>query len=328
MFLQQARLGKNEWWRYIVTILVVFVGYGVGQIPLSIVAAKVLFSKDLPEGTLEEFMETQDFGLLNIDQNLTFFLILLSFVGALAALWLMVKYVHEKPFKILITPFAKINWQKIGFSFGLWFGLTLVGEAIFYFINPANYEFQFSLATFVPLFFIAIFLIPLQTSFEELLMRGYLMQGISLISAFRWIPLVVTSVLFGLMHSANPEIGEFGFMPMMTYYIGVGLFLGVITLMDDSLELALGVHAATNLYGSLLVTFQGSALQTPTVFRVLEIDISYMNLLFFAMVILFLIIAARKYNWTDWSKIYGRMEWQEEEVAEEDKELETEEPIP
>jgi len=309
MFLQQAKIGQNKWWQYLVTIIIVIVGYVVGQIPLSI----VIFDK-LQDGTLTpeeqaEFLETQDMSMLGLDENWTLLLILLSFVGALAGLWLMVTKLHDKPFRILITAKERIDWPKILYGFGLWIGLTVLAEVIFYFLEPDNYEVQFELMPFLILFVIAVSLIPLQIAFEEIFLRGYLMQGIGLWTGYRWVPLVVTSVLFGLLHSFNPEVTKFGFGTMMSYYIGVGLFLGILTLMDDSLELALGVHAATNLYGALLVTFQGSVLQTPAIFRMLEVNIDYMLIVFFAAAILFTIIVARKYKWQDWSKIYRRIQW-------------------
>jgi hypothetical protein len=89
----------------------------------------------------------------------------------------------------------------------------------------------------------------------------------------------------------------------MTYYIGVGLFLGIITLLDNSLELALGIHAATNIYGALFVTFKGSALQTPALFRISEMNVSLMLLLFFIMAALFMLIAGRKYKWNNMGEI-------------------------
>jgi uncharacterized protein len=103
----------------------------------------------------------------------------------------------------------------------------------------------------------------------------------------------------------NPEVGEFGTGIMMTYYMGVGLFLGILTLMDDSLELALGVHAATNIFGAIFVTFEKSALQTPAIFRLQEVDVTYMIPIFFVAALLFTFVCAKKYQWSDWSKIYG-----------------------
>ncbi len=310
MFLQQAKIGENKWWQYLVTVIIVIVGYVVGQIPLSVIIFNKMQDGSIPPDVQAEFMETQDMSLLNMNENWLLFLILLSFVGALGGLWLMVTKLHDKPFRILITPNSSINWRKIFYGFGLWIGLTLVAEVIFYFVDPGNYDVQFTLVPFLILLVIALALIPLQITFEEIFLRGYLMQGFALLASNRWLPLVLTSLIFGLLHSFNPEVTKFGFGTMMSYYIGVGLFLGILTLMDDSLELALGVHAATNLYGALFFTFEGSVLQTPAIFRMLEVNIDYMLIVFFAAAVLFTIIVARKYGWQDWSKIYSRIQWQ------------------
>ena len=72
------------------------------------------------------------------------------------------------------------------------------------------------------------------------------MQQIGIITRNRWLPLVITSVFFGLFHSTNPEVAEMGFS-VMIFYIGTGLLLGIMTLMDDGLELALGFHLGNNL---------------------------------------------------------------------------------
>lgn len=129
-----------------------------------------------------------------------------------------------------------------------------------YFSNPQDYILQFDLPKFAVLAVIALLLIPLQTSFEEYFFRGYLMQGLGIITKNRWFPLVFTSVVFGLMHISNPEVGKLGPV-IMIYYIGTGFFLGIITLMDEGLELAIGFHAANNLITALLVTSDWTAFQ-------------------------------------------------------------------
>ena len=53
----------------------------------------------------------------------------------------------------------------------------------------------------------------------------------------------------------------------MIYYIGTGLFLGIVTLMDEGLELALGFHAANNLFTALLVTADWTAFKTYSIFK-------------------------------------------------------------
>ena len=110
------------------------------------------------------------------------------------------------------------------------------------------------------------------------------------------------------MHGANPEVSKFGWGIMMSYYIGTGLFLGIITLMDDSLELALGVHAATNIFAATMVTFEGAALQTPALFKTEIVNIELMIPVFFVFASIFTLICARKYGWSNWQKLLGKID--------------------
>ncbi|MDB2463009.1 CPBP family intramembrane metalloprotease [Algibacter sp.] len=135
----------------------------------------------------------------------------------------------------------------------------------------------------------------------------------SLIKFFNrnWTPLVITSVGFGLMHIANPEVDKLGPV-IMVYYIGTGLFLGIITLMDDGLELALGFHAANNLFTALLVTADWTAFQTHSILKDLS-DPSEMALaeIFVPVFVVFpvlLFVLSKKYNWTNWKdKLFGQV---------------------
>ena len=225
------------------------------------------------QGTdISGFEKNMDFSLIGIDSNLGLALIILSFIGGLAALVLVVKFLHEKQFKDIITTHSNIRWSKVFYAFGLWMLLSAVAETVFYYNDTANYTFQFNLELFIPLVLVSLLLMPFQTSFEEIFIRGYLMQGIGLIGIFRVVPLIITSLIFGTLHIMNPEIESFGLGIMMVFYIGFGLLLGIITLMDDGLELPFGIHAANNIYASIFVTYAGSALQTTAVFKVQEID--------------------------------------------------------
>jgi hypothetical protein len=142
---------------------------------------------------------------------------------------------------------------------------------------------------------------------EEYFLRGYMMQGIGLLAKNRWAPLFFTSILFGLMHILNPEVEKLGY-GIMVYYIGTGFFLGILTLMDDGLELPLGFHAANNLTTALLVTADWTAFQTESIYRdisepVLGWDVFVPILVVYP--ILFLIFS-KKYGWTNWKdRLFG-----------------------
>ena len=131
--------------------------------------------------------------------------------------------------------------------------------------TPENYVWNFDKQKFMTFALIAVLLIPLQTSFEELLFRGHMIQGIGIHTKSRAAALIITSVLFGLMHIANPEVGELGY-GILAYYIGTGFLFGIITLMDEGLELVLGFHAANNLIGALLVSAEWTAFRVDSLY--------------------------------------------------------------
>jgi len=146
-------------------------------------------------------------------------------------------------------------------------------------------------------------MIPIQTSTEEYVFRGYLMQGFALLAKNRWFPLVMTSLIFGTMHIANPEVEKMGYI-ILVYYIGTGFFLGIITLMDEGMELSLGFHAANNLVGALLITSDWSAFQTNSIFKDNSTPSVGFEILAPVLIIfpILLFIFSKKYNWANWKE--------------------------
>lgn len=322
MFYQAARRGENAFFRYLITIVGVFIAAVIGQVPLALAIGAAAARGGLGPGAIGEFQETMDFSALGIGQNLALLLVLLAFVAALGMLYLCVRFLHKKRFTDVLTGRPRLDWKRIWFSFGFWLALTAALEAVGYWLKPDNYSLQFDLWLFLPLLALALFVLPLQTTFEEAMFRGYLMQGLGLLFRNRWLPLLLTSLTFGLLHIANPEVKKFGLGLMMPYYIGFGLVMGICTLMDEGTELALGLHAATNIYGAAVVSFAGSALQTPAVFRLREVDAEMMLLAAVVSAGLFLFVAARRYQWRDWGKLLRPLSFSPE-PDEEEKDYET-----
>jgi membrane protease YdiL (CAAX protease family) len=308
MFLKQVYKGEIDLWRFILTVILVIGGYVLGQIPITLVSTYYLSKDDIGADVLSEFMTTMDFGAIGMDKNLTLFLLLLMFVVAMAALFIGVTRIHNRPFKSIWTGRQKVDWGRILFGFSVWLAFTIILEGIGYYYEPENYIFQFQWKPFLILLVIVLSMLPIQTAFEELFIRGYLMQAIGTVSKSRLTPLIGTSVVFGLMHSMNPEVQEYGWSTMMTYYIGIAIFLGVITLLDEGLEMAIGIHTATNLYGALFVTFEDSAIQTPALLRMAEVDPGAMASYSLGAAIFFLWIASKKYNLSIWKRVYGNVE--------------------
>lgn len=122
-------------------------------------------------------------------------------------------------------------------------------------------------------------------------------------------PLIITSLVFGLLHIANPEVEKLGYI-ILVYYIGTGFFLGITALMDEGLELSLGFHAANNLFTALLVTADWTAFQTHSVFKDIsdptQIGVGETILPVFIIFPILLYIYSKKYKWTNWKdKLFG-----------------------
>ncbi|MEL1241367.1 CPBP family intramembrane glutamic endopeptidase [Flavobacterium flavipallidum] len=297
MFIKQAIRKQNKFWKYLLGSAVIITMSFIGQIPLVIT---VLVKTAL---TGENYPMTNEGVMHFLDSNLTFFLILLSFVFAFAGIYFVVNYMHKQTMLSLTTSRKKIDWNRIWFSFGLWAIISIVSVLVYVFLNPELYVFNFKPIPFTILFVIAVLLIPIQTSTEEYVFRGYLMQGFANLAQNRWFPLVMTSLIFGGMHLFNPEVAKIGNI-IFVYYIGTGLFLGIITLMDDGMELALGFHAANNLIGALLVTSDWSAFQTNSIFKDLSVPNAGFDIIMPVVLIypVLLLIFSRKYQWKNWKE--------------------------
>lgn len=112
---------------------------------------------------------------------------------------------------------------------------------------------------------IGIVLIIIQTSTEEFFYRGYLMQGLSLLTRHPLLLILLTSILFAVPHFGNPEMQRGFIWTALTYFLW-GVFFATITLKDNGLELVLGAHAANNLFSFLVVNTSDAGIPTPAFF--------------------------------------------------------------
>jgi membrane protease YdiL (CAAX protease family) len=303
MFIIQAFKPENAFWKYLVGSVIVIAASLLGQIPFSIAVAMKMFSQGGEMPTTEAEM------LRYLELNLTLFLILLSFVVAMIALMITVKLLHKQKFREIVTSRPKTDWKRVLFSFTLWGVFSAAMILLVYYTEPGKYVLQFNPEKFAILAIIAVLMIPIQTSVEELIFRGYLMQGFGLLAKNRWFPLVMTSVIFGVMHIMNPEVKQMGYIAMV-YYIGTGFALGIMTLMDEGTELALGFHAANNLVAALLVTADWTAFQTYSIFKDTSEPDAGLDIIIPVVVIypILLLIFSYVYKWKGWrEKLTGNI---------------------
>lgn len=295
MYIEQGHKGNIGLWKYWVLpvgfiVFMIFNYIATINSPIKV--------EDLMQDMIEQF-----------GSNLVFVMLLVPLAAGLFVVLGWSKLVHVQSITSLTTSRKAIDWKRVIFSFLLWGTITAVMIVVGLFLTPENYVFNFELKSFIALAIIAIILVPLQTSFEEYMFRGHMMQGIGLIAKNRWLPLFITSILFGVMHLANPEVEKLGY-GIMVYYIGTGFLLGIMTLMDEGLELALGFHAANNLITALLVTADWTAFQTESIYRDVSEPILGWDVFIPVLVIypLLLLVLSKKYGWKNWKeKLFGKV---------------------
>ncbi|MDR2057991.1 MAG: CPBP family intramembrane metalloprotease [Dysgonamonadaceae bacterium] len=294
-FLEHAFNQPNQFWRYLLVFAGAFLGGQIiGSIPLACVIAVKTFSSGIVPQDANLVVNLLELG---ISKNLLLFLIMLGPVTSLICTILLIKLLHKSDFSETVNGTKKLRIRRIISGAAVWGILMAAYLLIDNLINPGDYILQFDLFKFIPLLLISLVFIPLQTTSEELLLRGYLAQGIAGWTRSRWLALLIPALVFGLMHAFNPEVETFGFWQTMPQYIFFGLIFGLTAILDDGIELAIGIHAANNVFLSLFTTHTASVLQTDAVFEQININLEKETLMLFFSGIIVIVYFAWKYKW-------------------------------
>jgi uncharacterized protein len=233
---------------------------------------------------------------------------MIPFISGLIAFIFLVKPLNNRTLRMTINGTDKIRWSRFFISAAVWTILSALYFFVYLKLDPSNFILNNKTGSLIIISVISILLIPFQAAFEEILFRGYLMQGFATIVKKRWFPVIMTSLLFGLLHSFNPEVKEFGFFTMMPQYVAFGLVFGIITVLDDGIEAAMGAHAANNIFLCIMVTSESSALQTPALYIQYNIHpwMEFYGLC--TMGILFIIIMRMIFKWDSFYVLFRKIQ--------------------
>ena len=256
-FIDKAKDGNNSFSSYLLGIALIISVYLLGSYFL-ILDLQWNFGIESFDGISQKEIVR----ILGNNRFLAWLIVPFLFV----ALFLVIhtKFVHKRTVLSIFSGRENFDWKRVLFSFLLLFSVLSLFLFIQY-LSSDSLIFQFDLQKFIPLFFIAIFLLPIQTSCEELLFRSYILQGIKMRTKKNSIAVLISGLMFGAIHIGNPEIAKIGYH-IIVYYMLVGVFLALISLFDNGIELALGYHAANNVFAALMITNNWQAFQTDAVF--------------------------------------------------------------
>jgi uncharacterized protein len=225
-FIDLAEQGRNDWWRYALTLVLVIFG--------TIAFIAVSFAAIYLAGVRH---------LLWLGSSLVLVLAaaFASVIIAGAMLILGVAYIHRRPWRSLISRDLTIDWRR------LVIGAAVEGALLIGLLGLAQLlvgEPRFAAPGMSPWALLAILpLVPFQAAAEEMLFRGYLTQALGRVARSRVLIAAVVGVVFAALH-----FNAYGALTM-PYLFGLSLIYSLVSLRDERIELTIGAHTATNWFG-------------------------------------------------------------------------------
>lgn len=244
-FIEQGRLGSNSVFYYILTLFICISGMAALH--------GILYN---------------NFNFKTEDSNQVLILALIPFTAVIALIVFNTRLLHRRSVASLFNTINNFRFPRFIIALLIWFILMICTDLVNVFVLGIEYSFSFNKEKFLPLCIIALGLFPIQTLAEELFFRSYILQGLSTIYTKSIFAIVMSSIFFMGAHMMNPEVEQYGVILMCTYYFLSGFFLALITGLDNGIEQSFGIHTATNLYGALIISYEGAALKTDALWTI------------------------------------------------------------
>ena len=263
-FLDAINQGKNRWIYYLLAFLCIIASAWFG------IFTSTLFSNLIIKTNFFIEKETTTCHLTNswidicfLPQVTNYIVNTIPFFFLLMGMYIAIKWIHQRSFFTLINPAGSIQWSRLTLGFSTWFFILSIQLLVELLWMPQHFEWNFHPWQWLAFLPIALILTPLQTSTEELLFRGYFLQAAGQIIKQPVALAIATSLPFVTAHFSNSEMNRGGLWTGLTYGV-LSVFLVAVTLKDNRLEFALGIHAANNLFILLIANSSDSSLRSPS----------------------------------------------------------------
>jgi membrane protease YdiL (CAAX protease family) len=259
MFFQKAFEGRNSWWRWLLTTAGVLIPFVAAQIP-----AILFYDMEAQRLALNGLDFTATARSPDFNRTVFLALALLPFPVAFAAFRLLVPALHRRPFLSILTGRARFAWRRLFIGAALWFGI--IGAAVFFALPPGSYSFTYDPVAFWLQLLVVLAVIPIQSSTEEVMFRGYLTQGAALLTRNKLLTLALIALAFAAIHAGNPEFSQ-DYQKGFRNYLTMSIFLGLVAMMDDGIGLACGIHIANNIFSASIVSARDGTFTTDSLFQ-------------------------------------------------------------
>ncbi|MNK38456.1 CAAX amino terminal protease self- immunity [compost metagenome] len=181
-----------------------------------------------------------------------FIIVFFSAVGTFSTIWLFRVYIDKESIKSLGLDFLDISGKE--FRWAIFMPVLIMSLAFFLllFTKQIQYiQFKFSLNELI--LNCAIFILVAFT--EELFIRGYILNNL-MGSINKFSALIISSVIFAIMHLANPNINLTSFSNLIL----AGILLGLPCIYKRNLWLSIAFHFSWNFFQGSIFGFNVSGL--------------------------------------------------------------------
>lgn len=165
-----------------------------------------------------------------------------TLLGTLLVIWVFIKYVDKEKFiKLGFQTKNRLN----EFTIGIGIGAIIMTTGYLLLLFLGEIKFQKVIFDFKEII-ISILLFIIVAVTEEVLFRGYILKNL-MISFNKYIALIVSSILFSLVHGFNPNIDLFS---LINIFLG-GILLGISYIHTKNLWFPIALHLGWNLFQTM-----------------------------------------------------------------------------
>jgi membrane protease YdiL (CAAX protease family) len=173
----------------------------------------------------------------------------LGIVTAVPTAWLLMALIHRTKPGWLSSVQPRLRWR---YLFACLVVAMLVFSAVIYgstlYATPAATSAQRGFWSFVV---VIVLTSPLQAAAEEVFFRGYLMQALGSLVARPWFGVVVSSVVFALLHGTQN-------LPLFLDRLAFGLLAAVLVWRTGGIEAGVAAHVVNNLFAFVVAGLTSS----------------------------------------------------------------------
>lgn len=290
-FIEKAKTeGNNRFFSVLGTLLIVVGAFLAGQLPLAVAIVLILLQKGIPTENFEAALQAPE--TYGIDPRVVFAGYVMSFAAAALALAAGIRWFHNRQLSDLWEGPGP-DWRRLGLDGVILLALLGGIDTLFWLSGAVPYSMQARPLDALVTLVLAVVFVPIQAGFEELLFRGYLLQLFCL-GFKKFLPAaVLSSILFSLLHAANPEVAAYGWNWALPTYFIFGFLACVLVYLDGNLRTAILFHTVNNIYGFAIVSYPNSALPVPALFHMEEMNMA-MTLVGMPLILLVFILMVKK----------------------------------